>query len=67
MNFNKNIDKYLLLIPAIVIFFIALIPTLKYQWPLSWDIIYHVQYAKIYANYGFVINNPLINALGTKN
>lgn len=60
MNFNKNINKYLLLIPAIVMFLIALIPTLKYQWPLSWDIIYHVQYAKIYANYGFVINNPLI-------
>jgi len=62
MNFNKYKYKILLLIPAITMFFIALIPTLKYQWPLSWDIIYHVQYAKIYAQYGFVLNNPLMNA-----
>ncbi len=60
MNFNRYGSKILLLIPAAVMFFIALIPTLKFQWPLSWDIIYHVQYAKIYANYGFVLNNPLI-------
>ena len=62
MNFNEHINKYLFIIPAIIMFFIALIPTLKYHWPLSWDIIYHVQYAKIYAHYGFVLNNPLFNA-----
>lgn len=62
MNFNEYINKYLFIIPAITVFFIALIPTLKYQWPLSWDIIYHVQYAKIYAHYGLVLNNPLLNA-----
>ncbi|MDI6723062.1 MAG: hypothetical protein QMD61_00290 [Methanobacterium sp.] len=61
MNFNKYKYKILLLIPAITMFFIALIPTLKYQWPLSWDIIYHVQYAKIYAHYGFVLENPLVH------
>lgn len=67
MNFNEHINKYLFIIPAITVFFIALIPTLKYQWPLSWDIIYHVQYAKIYADYGLVLINPLLNApLGQK-
>jgi len=50
------------IIPAITVFFIALIPTLEYQWPLSWDIIYHVQYAKVYSQYGFVLINPLMNA-----
>ncbi len=62
MNFNRHINKILPLIPAIIMFFLVLIPTLKYQWPLSWDIIYHVQYAKIYTQYGFVMVNPLLNA-----
>lgn len=60
MKLNRHTGKILMLIPAITIFFLALIPTLKYQWPLSWDIIYHIQYAKIYAHYGFVLDNPLI-------
>jgi 4-amino-4-deoxy-L-arabinose transferase-like glycosyltransferase len=63
----KKIYSILFIIPAIVIFFIALIPTLKYQWPLSWDIIYHVQYAKIYAQYGFVLTDPLLNAPSGQN
>ena len=58
----KRIYSISFIIPAIAVFFIALIPTLKYQWPLSWDIIYHVQYAKIYAQYGFVLTDPLLNA-----
>ena len=62
MNFNEHINKFLWTIPAIVIFFIALIPTLKYPWPLSFDIIFHVQYAEIYAQYGFVLKDPLLNA-----
>lgn len=62
MNFNEHINKFLLIIPAIIAFFIALIPTLNYGWPLSWDIIYHVQYAKVYAQYGFVLIDPLLNA-----
>lgn len=48
--------------PALIAFFLALIPTFKYQWPLSWDIIYHVQYAQIYAEYGFRLTDPLLNA-----
>ncbi len=60
---NKNQFKNLIwIIPAIIAFLMALIPTLKYQWPLSWDIIYHVQYAQIYAKYGLVLTDPLLNA-----
>lgn len=62
MKFSELIKKYLWIIPAIAVFFIALIPTFEYQWPLSWDIIYHVQYAKVYSQYGFTLINPLINA-----
>jgi hypothetical protein len=58
----KKIYSILFIIPAIIVFFIALIPTLKYQWPLSFDIIYHVQYAQIYTRYGFVLTDSLLNA-----
>lgn len=58
----KNYSKLTLAIPALVALLLALIPTLNYQWPLSWDIIYHVQYAKIYSQYGFTLTNPLLNA-----
>ncbi len=58
----NNSRKYLILIPAIAALIIALIPTMKYQWPLGWDIIYHVQYAQVYAHNGFTLINPLLNA-----
>lgn len=67
MNFKEHINKLLWIIPAITVFFIALIPTLKYPWPLSFDIIYHVQYAQIYAQYGFVLVDPLLNAPSGQN
>lgn len=54
--------KLLVLLPAITALLIALIPTLKYQWPLGWDIIYHVQYAQVYAAHGFTLTDPLLNA-----
>ena len=57
--YNK---KYLILLPAIAAFIIALIPTLKYQWPLGWDIIYHVQYAQVYAHNGLTLTDPLLSA-----
>ena len=63
MNFNKN-NKVLIAIPAIIMFFIALIPTLKYQWPLSWDIIYHIGFAKIYSQYGLI--DPLFTHIHHK-
>lgn len=58
---NTYQNKLLLILPAISIFLIALIPTLTHKWPLSWDVIYHVLYANIYTQYGFVLVNPLLN------
>jgi len=61
---EKDWKKILVILPAIFALLLALIPTIKYQWPLGWDIIYHVQYAKIYAHYGFTLTDPLLNAPG---
>ena len=55
-------NKLILLLPAISIFLITLIPTLTHNWPMSWDVIYHVLYAKVYAQYGFLLVNPLLNS-----
>ena len=57
--YNK---RNLILLPAIAAFIIALIPSLKYQWPLGWDIIYHIHYAQVYAHNGFTLATPLLNA-----
>jgi len=63
MDYSSIYNKRnLILLPAIAAFIIALIPTLKYQWPLGWDIIYHVQYAQVYAHNGFTLVTPLLNA-----
>ena len=59
---TKNKSVMLLLIPAILAFIIALIPTLKYQWPLSWDIYYHVHLAKLYLEQGITLWDPLTYA-----
>ncbi len=62
MEFSKtNKNRLLLILPAISIFLITLIPTLSHSWPLSWDVIYHVLYAKVYTQEGFVLVNPLLN------
>ena len=62
MKINMDRVKSLIwVIPAVIAFILALMPTLIYQWPISWDVIYHIQYAQIYANYGFVLNDPLLN------
>jgi len=63
MNINRNRFRSLFwIIPAIIAFCLALIPTLTYQWPLSWDIINHVLIAHVYAKYGFVLTNPLLHS-----
>ena len=62
MNINLKNKKYLIALPALAALFIALIPTVKYQWPLGWDIIYHVQYAQVYTQYGFTLMDPQLNA-----
>lgn len=62
MRSSGHIDKLIWIIPAVMVFLIALIPTLKFQWPLDWDIFYHIQYAKVYSHYGFTLINPYLNA-----
>jgi hypothetical protein len=62
MKINKNqLKKLIWITPALITFCLALIPTLKYQWPLSWDINYHILIAHIYAKYGLTLTNPLMN------
>ncbi len=62
MNQEKLQKWHVWIIPAIIAFLIALIPTLKFQWPLSWDIIIHVQYTMVYTKYGLILTDPLLNA-----
>jgi hypothetical protein len=45
-------------------FFIALIPTLNNQWPLTLDIFVHIHNAELYSQYGLVFIDPLINPPG---
>lgn len=67
MIHQKQLKNLIWIVPALSAFIITLIPTLTYQWPLSWDIIIHIQYASVYAKYGFVLTDPLLNApLGQK-
>ena len=63
MKINKpQFERLVWIIPAIIAFCLILIPTLKYSWPLSWDVIANVQTAQVYAKYGLVFINPLLNA-----
>jgi hypothetical protein len=55
---KKKWKIFLLLIPAIMAFLIILIPTLKFQWPLSWDIYYHIHLTKLYLANGFTYWDP---------
>jgi len=43
-------------------FIIVLIPTLKFTWPLSWDIYFHIHLAKLYLENGFTMWDPLTAA-----
>ena len=61
MKFENQIKNKLWIAPAIIALLIALVPTFKYQWPLSWDIFYHIIAAQVYSQYGFTLTNHLIN------
>jgi hypothetical protein len=55
MNFkSKNLSALLIIIPAVIIFLIALIPTIKYQWPLSYDVFTHIRYAQLYSSFEYI-------------
>lgn len=58
---KKQIKNLLWVIPAVTAFFIALIPTLTHQWPLTLDIIFHVHVANVYSHYGLTLIDPLID------
>jgi len=65
MNYSQVLREkpvLLLLVPAVAAFFIALIPTLKYGWPLGGDIFYHVHLAKLYLEQGLIYWDPLTSA-----
>jgi hypothetical protein len=55
---KKKWKIFLLLIPAIMAFLIIFIPTLKFQWPLSWDIYYHIHLTNLYLANGFTYWDP---------
>jgi asparagine N-glycosylation enzyme membrane subunit Stt3 len=56
--------NYIWIIPAVVAFFIALIPTLTNQWPLTVDIFVHVRAAEVFSQYGLTFVDPMINQPG---
>jgi hypothetical protein len=58
---NEKIIGLLWIIPGLVAFFIALIPTLTYQWPLTWDIFFHIHIAQVYSHYGLSLIDPLVD------
>lgn len=65
MNYPKLSEinpMYILFTPAIVAFIIALIPTFKYHWPLSWDIYYHTHMAQLYLESGLTLWDSLTYA-----
>ncbi|MGB7970030.1 MAG: 6-pyruvoyl tetrahydropterin synthase, partial [Methanobacterium sp.] len=58
---TKQITGLLWIIPGLVAFLIALIPTLIYPWPFTFDIFVHIQIAQVYSHYGFTLIDPLID------
>ena len=58
---TKQLTGLIWIIPGLVAFFIALIPTLTYQWPFTFDIFVHIQIAQVYSHYGFTLIDPLID------
>ena len=58
---TKRIMNLLWIIPGIVAFFIALIPTLASVWPLTLDIYTHIHIAQVYSQYGLIFTDPLTN------
>lgn len=46
---KSELKRLIIFLPAVFAFTLALIPTIKYKWPLSWDIYYHIHNMKIYS------------------
>jgi hypothetical protein len=58
----KEKKDILILVPAIIAFCLAMIPVLKFQWPLSWDIFYHIHLSELYLENGFTLWDGLTYA-----
>jgi len=58
---KERLKRFLWIIPSIVAFLVALIPTLTSRWPLTLDIFYHVHIAQVYSQYGLTLIDPLID------
>ena len=58
---HKRITNLLWIVPGIVAFFLALIPTVANSWPLTLDIYTHIHIAQVYSQYGITLIDPLTN------
>lgn len=71
MNKSKDLDnsddisdksnRFLWIIPGIIAFLIALIPTLTHAWPFTVDIYVHARTAEVFNQYGLTFIDPMIN------
>ncbi len=65
MNLKVN-QKIYWIIPVLLAFILAFILTTSSNWPISWDIYIHINYALAYINNGITTIDPLLNAPGGK-
>lgn len=56
---KRNSSVILTLLPPVFAFLLALVPSLKYSTPLTWDIYYHIHNAMLYMEKGIVFWDPL--------
>jgi len=61
VNINLK-EKYILFVPVLVAFIFALIVTVSNEFPLSWDIYTHINYALAYLHSGITNTDYLLNA-----
>ncbi|MGB9838490.1 hypothetical protein [Methanothermobacter sp.] len=59
---EKTDSRLIYIIPSIIVFLVALFITLRYEWPLGWDIFYHIHLARVYMTDGLTIFDPIYNA-----
>ncbi|OED30276.1 hypothetical protein [Methanosphaera sp. WGK6] len=55
-------SKNFWILPALLVLILALIVTLSSNWPLSWDIYIHINYAITYLHHGLTSVDPYLNA-----
>ena len=56
---KRNASVILTLLPPVFAFLLALLPSLRYNIPLTWDIYYHIHNAMLYMGKGIVFWDPL--------